>query len=285
MAPEVVGRDEELAAVREALAQVQEGATAAIIEGEPGIGKTTLWLAGIAAAEDEDFRVLVSRPVEAETQLSYAALGDLLASVPESVLEELPTPQRGALEVALHRAAAEGEAPDQAAIAFGFLGVLRALGRERATLVAVDDLQSLDAASAFALRFAARRLRDEAIGLLLAVRSEAEADVGGWLPERTRRIAVGPLSLGALHHLVQTRLDVALPRPVLQRLHETSGGNPFFALELARALQESKSQVEPGRPLPISGELRQLLEDRLTGLPPECEELLLFVAAASQPTT
>jgi DNA-binding CsgD family transcriptional regulator len=284
MALEVVGRDEELASVREALAQVEKGPTAAIVAGEPGIGKTTLWLAGIAAAENEGFHVLVSRPVEAETQLSYAGLADLLASVPDAVLEELPAPQGRALEVALHRAAAEGEPPDQAAIAFGFLGVLRALGRDGATLVAVDDLQWLDAASAFALRFAARRLRDEAIGLLLAVRTEVEAEVGGWLPERTRRIEVGPLSLGALHHLVQTRLDVALPRPVLQRLHEASAGNPFFALELARALHESKSQVEPGRPLPISGELRQLVEDRLTGLPPECETALLFVAAASQPT-
>src|SRR6266540_5675409 len=94
MALEVVGREEELAAVREALAQVETGATAAIVEGEPGIGKTTLWLAGIDAAENEGFRVLVSRPVEAESQLSYAGLGDLLATVPDGVLDELPTPQR-----------------------------------------------------------------------------------------------------------------------------------------------------------------------------------------------
>src|SRR6266540_1477908 len=129
MALEVVGRDEELAAVREALAQVEEGATAAIVEGEPGIGKTTLWLAGIATAEEEGFRVLVSRPAEAETQLSYAGLADLLGSVSDHVLNELPVPQRRALEVALHRAEAEDEAPDQAAIAFGFLGALRTLGR------------------------------------------------------------------------------------------------------------------------------------------------------------
>src|SRR6266545_7139654 len=149
MTLEVVGRDVELAAVREALAQVETGATAAVVEGELGIGKTTLWLAGIDTAENEGFRVLVSRPVEAESQLSYAGLGDLLASVPDGVLDELPTPQRRALEVALHRAAAEKEAPDQAAIAFGFLGALRALSRDE------DRLSGLPADCEAALLFAA----------------------------------------------------------------------------------------------------------------------------------
>jgi predicted ATPase len=68
-----------------------------------------------------------------------------------------------------------------------------------------------------------------------------------WLPEeRVRRIGLGPLSLGAVHHLVQGRLGVVLSRQLLQRVHETSGGNPFFALELARALQQLGEQPRPG---------------------------------------
>jgi predicted ATPase len=207
MALEVVGREGELAAVREALAQAKTGAAVAIVRGEPGIGKTTLWLAGIGLAEQQGFRVLVSRPAEAETQLSYAGLADLLAPVLDELLDELPIPQRRALDVAMLRAEAEGAAPDQAAIAFGFLGALRAAARDGPTLVAVDDVQWLDPASAFALQFAARRIREETVALLLALRTDAPFQVARWLSEeRFQRIEVGPLSLGALHHLVQGRL-------------------------------------------------------------------------------
>jgi DNA-binding CsgD family transcriptional regulator len=286
MAAEVVGREEELAAVREALAQAETGTCAVVIEGDAGIGKTTLWQAGLAAAGELGFRTLVARPAEAETQLSYAGLADLLGSALDEVLVEIPSPQRTALEVALLRSEAEHGAPEQAAIAFGFLSALRALARDRPVLAAVDDAQWLDAASAFALRFATRRLREEPVGLLVAMRTEPAAlELTRLLPEeRTRRIAVGPLSSGALQHLVQTRLDVVLTRPALQRLHAASGGNPFYAIELARALDERGLQLEPGEPLPVSGHLRELLRDRFAGLPGESERALLFAAAASQPT-
>jgi DNA-binding CsgD family transcriptional regulator len=277
MALEVVGREEELAVVRAGLDDVQAGAAAVIVGGEAGIGKTTLWLAGIAAAEERGFRVLVSRPAEAEMELGYVGLTDLLAPVLDEILDELTSPQRRALEVALLRSEPGGEAPDQAAIGFALLGAVVALARRQPVLLAVDDVQWLDASSSFALRFAARRLGHESVGLLLCARTE----LGSWLSEeRTRRIEVGPLSLGALHHLVQTRLNLALARPTLQRLHEASAGNPFFALELARTLDESRLH----EPLPISGELRQLLADRLAGLPEDAEQALLFAAAASHPT-
>lgn len=56
-----------------------EGSAALELEGEAGIGKSTLWLAGVAAAREREFRVLVSRPAEAERALTHAGLGDLLA--------------------------------------------------------------------------------------------------------------------------------------------------------------------------------------------------------------
>lgn len=127
---------------------------------------------------------------------------------------------------------AGGGVPDQTAIAFAFLGVLRAAAGEKPALVAVDDLQWLDPPSTFALRFAARRLREDAVAFLFAVRAErageASVELGRLLPEeRLRGIQVGPLSLGALHHLIQSRLELVLPRPLLQRLHQTSDGKCF----------------------------------------------------------
>src|SRR5260221_21854 len=83
----------------------------------------------------------------------------------------------------------------------------------------------------------ARRLGEEPIGLLLAQR----AAEGESLPLGLDRVAaqhvsslrVGPLTLGATHRLVRERLGVTLPRPVLRRVHETAGGNPFYSLEVA----------------------------------------------------
>jgi DNA-binding CsgD family transcriptional regulator len=287
LAREVVGRDEELAVVRDFLAAVDRLPSALLIEGEAGIGKTTLWSAGIAAAAEHGYRVLSARPAQAESQVSYAGLADLLDPVLEHALDELPPPQRRALEIALVLRDPENRVPDQAAIAFALLGALRSVVTDVPVLVAVDDLQWLDAPSAFALRFAARRLRDESIGLLLSVRHDGDGVASGTAllsDERTQQIHVGGLSLGALQHLIQARLGLALPRPLLKRLHESSAGNPFYALELAHALGSRQSELEPGEPLPVSGELRRLIGDRLASLPPGSDEVLLVAAAASQPT-
>jgi DNA-binding CsgD family transcriptional regulator len=285
---EVVGRDEELAVVRGFLDEIERLPWAVFLEGEAGIGKTTLWRAGAAAAEALGYLVLSTRPAEAESQVSYAALGDLLGSVIERAVGELPAPQRRALEIALLLRDAEGGVPDQGAIAFGVLGALRAVA-DTPVLVAVDDVQWLDGPSAFALRFAARRLREEPVGFLLSVRGDGGGEIArelrGFLPEeRTSRVHVGPLSVGALHRLLQARLSVVLSRPTLWRVHEMSGGNPFFALELARALHQRGAQVPAGEPLPVPGELRELLRVRLAALPRETEEPLLFAAAMPQPS-
>jgi hypothetical protein len=89
-----------------------------VIEGEIGIGKTALWKHGLSAAANRSHRVLACRPIDAEAQLAYAALGDLLAEVPEGALAELPGPQRHALEVALLRAEPEEQRSLPRAVAF-----------------------------------------------------------------------------------------------------------------------------------------------------------------------
>ena len=285
VARDLIGREEELDA---ALAVLTTLPAIVALEGEAGIGKTTVWRAVLRELEASGNVVLSAWPAEAETHLSYAGLADLLEPVLEDSLAELPAPQRQALEAALLRAEPAGGAPDQAAISFAVLGALRIAARDRRLIVAVDDVQWLDGPSLFALEFAVRRLRDE-FGVLLALRPDRERasaiEFERWLPEeRVRRIDLGPLSLGAMHHLVQDRLDLVLSRPLLQRVHETSGGNPFFALELARALQQRGEQPKPGEPLPVGGELRQLLRARLGALSNDAQEALLVAASVPQPT-
>jgi DNA-binding CsgD family transcriptional regulator len=285
MAGELIGREEEVHVALTAFATLP---AVVALEGEAGIGKTSVWRAVLERLGAGGAVVLSARPAEAEKQLSYAGIADLLEPVLDDSLAELPAPQRQALETALLRAEAEDRAPDQAAIAFAVLGTLRHAA-EDVLIVAVDDLQWLDAPSLFALEFSVRRLRDESVGVLLALRPDRAGGLSTeferWLPEdRVRRIRLGPLSLGALQHVVQDRLGVVLSRPLLQRVHQTSEGNPFFALELARALRQRGEQPKPGEPLPVSGELRQLLRARLAALSQDAQEALLVAAAVPQPT-
>ena len=77
---------------------------------------------------------------------------------------------------------------------------------------------------------------------------------------------MGGLSVGAIHELLRTRLDATFPRPTLVRIWETSGGNPFFALELASALLRRGGTLTPGEELPIPADLDELLHERLDRL-------------------
>src|SRR5262245_58987974 len=97
MPPVVVGRDAELGALRDFVTSISDGAMALVLEGEAGMGKTTLWRAGVEVAEAEGATVLRAQPAESEVALSFSGLGDLLDPVLEEALEPLPARQRSAL--------------------------------------------------------------------------------------------------------------------------------------------------------------------------------------------
>ena len=286
--PDVVGRDEELAAIARFLGEDPRPASALVLEGEAGIGKTTLWREATEQAAARAYLVLAARPAEADEQLSYAAVGDLLAGVLDQVLAELPAPQRSALEVALLLVDRPDPAPDRGTIAFAFLSGLRALARDTPVALAIDDVQWLDPPSAELVRFAAQRLADAPVRLLVAKRGvgggPAPLELERALPHRVARLSVGPLSLGALHELLRTRLGTSFARPTLRRLHEASGGNPFYALEMARALNDRGGRVDPGLPLPIPAAFEDLLGSRLRALPEPTREALLVAAISSETT-
>jgi DNA-binding NarL/FixJ family response regulator len=286
----VVGRDRELAALADFLGSAPRLPAVLLLEGEAGIGKTTLWRAGVELAGDR-FRVLTSSPSGAETQLSFAAVGDLLDGVgSEEALDSLPEPQRRALRVALVLEEPSSERPTEPrVVGVAFLNALRALAQRSPLLVAIDDVQWLDPASAVVLSYAARRLREEPIALLLARRLDGAETLPLEL-ERVSverqlvRVAVGPLTLGALHRLLRERIGVSFPRPTLRRLHDVSGGNPFYGLELARALERQGGRLEPGAELPLPGDLSALLRARLEPLPRATRDALLAAAALATPT-
>jgi len=187
----VIGRDSELATLSAFLDELADGSVALVLEGDAGVGKTTLWRAGIDAALERSFRVLAASPAEAETGMSFAALGDLLADTVDDILPGLPPPQRRAMEIALLLAETEGPGPAQHAVAVAFLTALRVLSSSAPVLVAVDDVQWLDAGTASVVAYAGRRLREERVGLLLAKRT---AESGGALSGRQHALEIGRAS-------------------------------------------------------------------------------------------
>jgi DNA-binding CsgD family transcriptional regulator len=284
----IVGRERELEATEAVLAPLAHGTRALLVEGEPGIGKTCLWREALLRAEARGYRVLSCRPVASEAQLAFAALTDLLADALPDTLPHLPDPQRHALEVALLLADPGVEPVDQRAVSMALLSSLRALAESQPLLVAIDDVQWLDSSSAAALEFAVRRLRHEQVALLLTLRDSGESEVPidferALDGERLTRIRLGPLSLGAVHRLLRQAMDTAFPRAILLRLHGASGGNPLFALELARAVQRRGGRLGEERELPIPPRLDELLYERVAALSAEVRELLALAAMVADP--
>ena len=282
----VVGRDAELERLTAFVRALPAGPAGLVLEGEAGVGKTIVWEEALAYTAGDAW-IVVSRPVQSEMALSYAALGDLIGdAVREGI--DLPEPQRRALDVALALEDQPGESTDHRAVAAAVLTVLVSMSQEQPLVVAVDDLQWIDRSSARALGFAFRRLASEPIGLLATLRTAPGVEVSSELADlfrdhRLQRLRVGPLSVGAIQHLLADRFDLALPRTALVSLHERARGNAFFALELGRALVDAGSLPEPGEPLPVPGDLQALLGQRVRRLPAPTRDALLLAAVLAEP--
>src|ERR671918_225690 len=276
-----------MAAVEGFLDSLVTGPAALYLSGEPGIGKSTVWRAGMESARSRSFRVLLCRPAEAEAGLAFVALADLLENVPQEVLASLPEPQRGALEIALRRADAP-EQPDRVALARGALAVISQVASSGPTVVAVDDAQWLDAPSRDALRFAFRRLVDERVGLFATVRGDpprAPLDVDAALPaERITRLTLGPLALEELEGVARSQSDISLPPPSWRAVYRVSGGNPFFALQIAEAVAR-KGGLAPGETPPLPESVTQAVSDRLGPLSAGARRTLLYAGALGKPTS
>ena len=139
------------------------------------------------------------------------------------------------------------------------------------------------------LQFVVRRLKDEPVGLMAAVRGTDPDDdplgvVSAFPEDRVHPLRIGPLSLVAIEQVLRDKVGQDLPRTTLLSLHEMSGGNPFFAQEIGLALLRRGGEVAAGERLPIPNRLQELIEDRLEGLPAGTVEAIQVVSALSAPT-
>ncbi|GAA2248008.1 transcriptional regulator [Streptomyces ruber] len=282
----VVGRDDLLSGARE---QLSRGGSV-VVHGDTGIGKSTVLRTLAAEYADQARTVLRCSATESESHLPFLALADLLGLVADEVSDQLPAPQRDALESALTGRGESTLQRDGLALRLAVLSTLRALAARGPVLIVADDLQWLDSASAELLGFAARRLGELPVRMLCAVRTETEPRGPGQgrhlraLPPDTLTVRVNPLTRAQVAELLGRRGYTGLSRSTVREIHRTSGGNPLFALELGRALAESPTPPRPGEPLPVPTSLRALVLSRLEMLSAEARRTLLVASAGARPT-
>jgi DNA-binding CsgD family transcriptional regulator len=284
---EIIGRDLEREVIETLLERPRPSVL--VLEGEAGIGKTTLWSYAQDTAAARGDRAFGWRASEAEKELAFGALVGLLEADLESLRDLMPAARGRALGRALGRSAGGDRAAEPGLVGLAVLDVLRVLSADTPLVLALDDAQWCDQASAAAIAFAARRLHAEPVAFLFAVRTgepdRLAAEVLATVPEdRRERLALGPMTIGALGRLIRERTEVVHPRPLLVRIHEASGGNPFVALEMSRSLVRHGLKPAAGEPFPVSPEVGPLVRDRLAALSPAARRVLLVVAMASQPT-
>jgi class 3 adenylate cyclase/tetratricopeptide (TPR) repeat protein len=275
----IVGREPEFELLAAFTAGQAPGAVLALVEGDAGVGKTALWSAAAAHADQAGACVLAARPTAAEAASSYAALDDLLRGV-AGVLPRVAQPGRRALAGALLLDDAAPEAEPRL-VALGVLSLLEVLAAEAPVVIAIDDWQWLDASSEAVLAFVLRRLTGDRVHVLATLRGGAADDTAAGLlrslPEgRALEVPLGPLDAQALHRLIHERTGRWLSPPALARLYQASRGNALTALELARA--------EGTGTAALVTDVRRLLAQRIAALSPAARDVVRCVAALSAPT-
>lgn len=284
----VVGRHRESSCVEAVLDRMLDGPTALVIEGDPGIGKSTVVRWAMARATERSVLVLACHPSQAETRLAFSALADLLVAIDAELLDALPRPQRRALEAVLMRSEPDATDPMNRAVPIAVGSVVELLAHRSPVLFLIDDAHWLDRSSEQALRFVFRRIPRRGVGIIAASSTqEGSPDPLGLaasLAGPVDRCRLRPLAPAALQEIIADRLGLTLPCPLLARIHAASGGNPFFALEFARALTEEGAADDPTAALRLTRRLHKVVDDRIAVLSPCAAEICLYTAVAAHPT-
>jgi DNA-binding CsgD family transcriptional regulator len=235
--------------------------TVAVIDGEPGIGKSHLLNKAAGFARERNLLVVDGGLSEVEQDLPWAGLSSLLRHLDEWQPNGFPTERREQLDRATRRVATGTvTAPE---VAFAFAGLVGAVVAERPLVIAVDDMQWLDRPTAMALATALRAVPNGGLTLLIAIRSGHESllDVTRIPDVVIERISLGGLSVAGVHRVIaQAGIDPP-PRPTLIRIHARSAGNPLRAIDLGHAAAAG----EPGLEVSSTTDVHRLTIESVDG--------------------
>src|SRR3954447_16046225 len=265
----LLGRDGERLALDRLLAEARVGRSGVLaLAGESGIGKTLLL--DYAAEQAKGMRILRARGIESESEVPFAALAELLRPA-LSALDLIPQPQAQALAGGLALAPL-ATAQDRFAVGAATLSLLSAYSEDGPLAILVDDAHLLDASSADALLFAARRLVADPIGLILTVREGEPSLLDG---SDLRVVRVPGLDRADAAELLR---EAHVGGDAAERLYRATGGNPLALLELApEAARPAGAPTDA--PFAISARISAAFARRVRMLPERTRRVLLLAAA------
>ena len=271
--PELIGRERETARLDDVLDRLRDRGDALLICGEAGIGKSALLDHARRRASGLGARVLETVGVESEAELAFAGLHRLLRPISKRI-DSLPAPQRQALNAAF--GVADEVQPDPFRVALAVFQLVSGAADASPLILIVDDAQWVDRSSLGVLSFVARRLENEPVALMAAVRDGFATPLE---EARLPTVEVARLDEAEAGELLD-RTAPDLPASFRARVLEEAAGNPLGIVELARAapLADDAGGLLSGVPTPLTARLERAFARRLDGLP-EPTRLALLAAA------
>ncbi|MFD1940162.1 ATP-binding protein [Nonomuraea mangrovi] len=262
------GRERERAELRTLIDAARDGRSGGlVVRGEPGIGKSALLAWAAEYATGEGLRTLSVTGIEAEADLAFAGLVQLLWPVRDR-LGALPGPQADMLRAVLVPGEARWPGPqDRFLSGLAVLTLLADVAEEGPLLCLVDDAHWLDEAAADALLFAARRMSAEGVALLFAAREEGFVAAG--IPE------LRPSRLSA-EDAASLLTDRGLAPASREQVVDEAAGNPLALIEFA-AMQRPYHSV--AGPMPVPDRVLASFRSRIGVLPEKTRQMMLTVAA------
>ena len=269
----LLDRHAERAAIDRVLGSVRDGFSATlVIRGSPGAGKTALL--GYAADSAPDMRVCGVTGIQTELGLEFASLHQLLVPFLPRI-SELPGPQRQALQVAFGQA--EGPPAGLLLVGLAALTLLALAAEEQPVLCLIDDAQCLDADSALALAFVARRLYADRVGMVIAASGQESANVFEQLPT----VSVHGLPPAEASQLLRSVAPAPVDAQVVDRILADTEGIPLALVEVGAEFtaDELAGRAALPEPMPLGPRLADRFRRKASAMEPDTRALLLLAAA------
>ncbi len=266
----LIGRDDELEHLETWFGDVLAGRSRPLLlEGEPGIGKTSLLRAARARAQRLGARPIAVSPIPTAANLALSGLGAVL----DSLRSAATGPDGGVADPLQLISGDDSASANPLTLGGGLVALLAAAAEAQPIVLMIDDGQWLDRSSAEVIVAAFQGLMLDRVGLLVAARSGEPHRF-----EQIQRLPIRGVSKAAATELFSTlRIDAA----VMSRCWEATGGNPLALDVVLHGMddQQRRGARPLPEPLPVADSIAAAFRRRVEALPATTRSALVVLAA------